>query len=267
MVEYNYDAWGRFIVHGNSAIGNINPYKYRGYYFDNETGLYFLKTRYYNPDSGRFISMDDVAYIDPETIGGTNLFAYCNNNPVMNVDPNGTFLFGLFVGMLLGFTGSMVQDIVDDGELFNGSVKWHQYLGNIFISGGVGATIALGSAAIIAGLKSTAIQLVADGVSSLVTGTNSFESWESYAMSFVTSGFLKGTSKRIGKEKLSFKNALNVALDQLVKNLIKNNGSFSGAEYIASVTVNFAALLCNSEFLSGILGELILDTISTNFDW
>ena len=55
-------ARGRFSISGNTTIGNINPYKYRGYYFDNETALYFLKTRYYDPDVGRFISMDDVSY-------------------------------------------------------------------------------------------------------------------------------------------------------------------------------------------------------------
>ncbi len=74
---------------GNVQIAAINPYRYRGYYYDTETGLYFLKARYYDPAVGRFISMDDVAYIDPETIGGLNLFAYCNNNPVMNFDPSG----------------------------------------------------------------------------------------------------------------------------------------------------------------------------------
>ena len=62
VVKYIYDAWGRFSISGNTTIGNINPYKYRGYYFDNETALYFLKTRYYDPDVGRFISMDDVSY-------------------------------------------------------------------------------------------------------------------------------------------------------------------------------------------------------------
>ncbi len=89
VVEYTYDAWGNHVSKGNAQIAAINPYRYRGYYYDTETGLYFLKTRYYDPAVGRFISMDDVAYIDPETIGGLNLFAYCNNNPVMNFDPSG----------------------------------------------------------------------------------------------------------------------------------------------------------------------------------
>ena len=56
----------------NIQLALLNPFKYRGYYYDSETNLYFLKTRYYDPQVGRFISMDDVAYIDPETVGGTN---------------------------------------------------------------------------------------------------------------------------------------------------------------------------------------------------
>lgn len=62
----------------------------RGYYYDTETELFFLKTRYYDPEVGRFISPDSIEYLDPETINGLNLYAYCGNNPVMNVDPNGT---------------------------------------------------------------------------------------------------------------------------------------------------------------------------------
>ena len=57
---------------------------------DEETGFYYLKTRYYDPETGRFITIDDVFYLAPDTINGLNLYAYCLNNPVMKVDPNGT---------------------------------------------------------------------------------------------------------------------------------------------------------------------------------
>ena len=92
VVKYTYNAWGEVMISGTDiSLGVINPYRYRGYYYDSGSGLYFLQTRYYDPQVGRFLSMDDVEYIDPETIGGVNLYAYCNNNPVMNVDPNGRF--------------------------------------------------------------------------------------------------------------------------------------------------------------------------------
>ena len=66
------------------------------YSCDTEIGLYYLKTRYYDPAIGRFISIDGIEYLDPETINGLNLYAYCNNNPVMNIDPNGTWSWKKF---------------------------------------------------------------------------------------------------------------------------------------------------------------------------
>ena len=104
VVKYVYDAWGNHkvtnpdgsVLADQTHIGNLNPYRYRGYYYDTETGLYFLKTRYYDPEVGRFITIDDVQYLNPETINGLNLYAYCGNNPVMNVDPEGTWSWRKF---------------------------------------------------------------------------------------------------------------------------------------------------------------------------
>ena len=92
VVNYIYDAWGNNAVtdkDGNDVddgIGKLNPFRYRGYYYDDETGLYYLQTRYYDPEIGRFISQDSIEYADPETINGLNLYAYCGNNPVMRCD-------------------------------------------------------------------------------------------------------------------------------------------------------------------------------------
>ena len=89
--EYSYDAWGKCAIKTNvSGIATINPFRYRGYYLDDETGLYYLNARYYDPEIGRFISADSIAYLAPESINGLNVYAYCGNNPVMNVDPTGT---------------------------------------------------------------------------------------------------------------------------------------------------------------------------------
>ena len=99
MVKYVYDAWGNHDVHllkqvyaseQSTHIGYLNPFRYRGYYYDTETKLYYLKTRYYDPVVGRFITIDDLSYIDPEHINGLNLYAYCGNNPVMRTDAEGT---------------------------------------------------------------------------------------------------------------------------------------------------------------------------------
>ena len=100
---YAYDAFGNVrILQGENGIGAINPFRYRGYYYDTETGLYYLITRYYDPETGRFISADSIEYLDPKTLGGLNLYAYCGNNPIMYSDPNGTtkwweWVFGIVV--------------------------------------------------------------------------------------------------------------------------------------------------------------------------
>lgn len=87
------DASGN-VINSASHIGNLNSFRYRGYFYDAETGLYNLKTRFYDPEVGRFLNMDSIDYAAPETINGLNLFAYCNNNPVMNVDPDGAWIGG-----------------------------------------------------------------------------------------------------------------------------------------------------------------------------
>ena len=88
--EYVYDAWGNCTVTTDiDGIATLNPFRYRGYYFDSETGLYYLNTRYYAPDMGRFISPDSTDYLDPGTVNGLNLYAYCGNNPIVYSDPNG----------------------------------------------------------------------------------------------------------------------------------------------------------------------------------
>ena len=99
-----YDAWGNHTVtdYTEYNLGNINPIRYRGYYYDTETGLYYLKSRYYDPQTGRFISMDDISYLDPETIGGANLYTYCLNNPVKYVDPSGHKLSDVDMWLLGG---------------------------------------------------------------------------------------------------------------------------------------------------------------------
>ena len=80
---YEYDAWGNIIWQGGSELLTINPFRYRGYYYDEETGLYYLNSRYYDPETGRFISPDSLKYLEPETCNGLNLYAYCGNNPVV----------------------------------------------------------------------------------------------------------------------------------------------------------------------------------------
>ena len=99
VVEYTYDIWGKSVsITGSLAatVGAINPLRYRGYYYDTETQLYYLQSRYYSPDLMRFISQDDPVFSNAqgEPIG-SNLYVYCLNNPVMNSDLSGHWVFGI----------------------------------------------------------------------------------------------------------------------------------------------------------------------------
>lgn len=99
LVKYTYDAWGSttstYLNGVGSTAARLNPFRYRGYYFDSETGFYYLQSRYYNPTWGRFISADESSYLGVgNAILSYNLFAYCANNPIMYVDPTGTFSWG-----------------------------------------------------------------------------------------------------------------------------------------------------------------------------
>lgn len=122
IVEYKYDTWGNIIgvfdENGNDIsnnpnhIGNLNPYRYRGYYYDRETNLYYLGYRYYSPTHHRFISTDCATYDD---IVGGNLYVYCNNNPVIKVDDNGKFpLIGVaIVGGILNAGAYVISNKIN----------------------------------------------------------------------------------------------------------------------------------------------------------
>ena len=103
--SYDYDAWGNCTVYDSSAkvltdptsIANLNPLRYRGYYYDAETGFYYLQSRYYDPAICRFINADGLF---TDGFIGANLFAYCANNPVNTVDPTGNFAITATVALI-----------------------------------------------------------------------------------------------------------------------------------------------------------------------
>ena len=88
LISYAYDAWGNFVTEGSgtSTTAALNPFRYRSYYYDIDLGLYYLNSRYYDPNTGRFISADSALY---HSMLGYNMYAYCENNPVNYVDYTG----------------------------------------------------------------------------------------------------------------------------------------------------------------------------------
>ena len=98
VVEYKYNAWGSIIGRAGSlaeTLGKLNPFRYRGYVYDEETWMYWLKSRYYYPEMQRFISAD-VVVGKVGSVNGHNLYAYCGNEPVALLDDTGCFWKGIF---------------------------------------------------------------------------------------------------------------------------------------------------------------------------
>ena len=105
MVKYKYNAWvtaTQVITQGCEELDVLyNPFKFKGYFYDGETGFYYLKARYYAPIIGKFISMDSIDYMHIKSLNGVNLYAYCNNNPIMYADPSGHIPIGAILFALL----------------------------------------------------------------------------------------------------------------------------------------------------------------------
>ena len=96
MVSYTYDAWGKMLSKTGtlaSTLGTIQPFRYRGYALDEETELYYNQSRFYNPSIARFITADTTGVLTAslKSLTEKNLFAYCDNNPVMRKDIDGAF--------------------------------------------------------------------------------------------------------------------------------------------------------------------------------
>jgi RHS repeat-associated protein len=115
VVQYVYDAWGRPVATGGSMAGTLghdNPFRYRGYVWDEETGLYLAAARYYDPEWGRWLNADALMGTTGALLSH-NLFAYCLNNPIMLVDPDGKAAIGAVasagpVGWVVGAITSII---------------------------------------------------------------------------------------------------------------------------------------------------------------
>ena len=163
VCTYTYDAWGSVtLTWVNSLATNLyavyNPFKYRGYYHDTETGFYYVSSRYYDPEIGRWINADttDVLSLPYYHPGQYNLFSYCNNNPVNDMD--------------------------DDGQL-----SWLAKIaiGAAAIAVGVGVTVLTGGAALpalVAGVKAACVAgAISAGTSAAATAVRSAASGDSFS--------------------------------------------------------------------------------------
>ena len=125
VVRYQYNSWGKVTsTQDNSGVSlaTLNPFCYRKYVYDPETGLYCLGSRYYDPEVGRFVNADDpgVIFAKPQELGSKNLYAYCDNNPVAREDYAGEFPIPCIVGAVVGAVVSGFSYVLSSGGEIDG---------------------------------------------------------------------------------------------------------------------------------------------------
>ena len=201
VAEYSYDAFGNTSTTNLNSdnIGTINPFRYRSYYYDSETELYYLITRYYSPYLMRFISPDSFTYITDNIgdINVCNLFVYCNNNPVMYVDPDGevAVLLTALIGMAIGFgIGAAISGSFEIGkQIYNNGwnpIKWNWgQIGLSALGGGVAGAISaipIPGTGFLSYLGTFAIGGVASVAGGIISG--SVNSWQTALLAFGIGG-------------------------------------------------------------------------------
>ena len=157
--SYEYDAWGNILA-SSGSMAEKNPLRYRGYYYDSETGFYYLQSRYYDPATRRFINADVYASTDSKDAIACNMFAYCNNNPVIHDDESGE-CFGLVV-----LAGIFVCSVIGGAEAYVSARSSGASVGESMAQAGIGALSAGLTTAIasIPGIGAPALIGIAGGI-------------------------------------------------------------------------------------------------------
>ena len=161
IVKYEYvDAWGSFnecyLTDEGRVVASLNSFTYRGYYYDKESGLYYLINRYYDPVTGRFISPDDVGYLDFESFFGTNRYAYCLDDPVNESDPDGSFPI---LSIILGITA-----LIGIGLTIGGVASGNNTLTAVGLTMVAIPALISGGMAIVAGIGGATLTGIVGGV-------------------------------------------------------------------------------------------------------
>ena len=164
VVNYTYDSWGKVLSITGSrkdTIGQLNPFRYRGYYYDKETGMYYLKNRYYDPELRRFISSDAVTTLaaSTETLHNRNLYTYCNQNPLTRSDSNGNLWTA--VAGAVGAAISLADQLIVQKKEMSWKVAAQVAVDGISAAVGASAVGVIGQ--IVTNVATTVVSCVLDG--------------------------------------------------------------------------------------------------------
>lgn len=242
VASYEYDPYGNI----RSATGEMaeeNPFRYRSYYYDTETGFYYLQSRYYDPQTCRFINADDSENLAVNgDFASFNLFSYCGNNPVSREDANGGFWLTvgvMAVGGLIGSAISAVSSAVTQRAL-TGTVNWKSVgvaAATGFVSGAVAASPLGKTGQVVAGGIIGGLSYVADCYA------NDKAMKLDEAMLSVGMGALAGKIGGAGaNDKMALSNAANSAKQTIAREARRANQKY--AQKVISATIRS----CNNTF-------------------
>ena len=230
---YTYDAWGN-ILSQSGSMASTNPLRYRGYYYDSETGFYYLQSRYYDPATRRFINADVYSSTDSSDAVSCNMFAYCGNNPTSRSDETGdfwNFIVGAVVGAVVNAVSTAVDAVKEGGlDALSDGKTWAKI--GVSAAGGLvsGALAASGVGLGASILGKTAISMAQNAANQAIDngGLKSFDVGD-----MVIDGFIGGISAIPGGK--GMKNT--VKLDTLNKRLTKK--LFSGSAQVAKQGIKY----------------------------
>lgn len=170
VVNYEYSAWGELLsVTGSKAdtVGTLNPFRYRGYCYDTETGLYYVSSRYYDPEVGRWINADSL--LSQGSVLGNNMFAYCLNNPVNMADTTGELPFFLVTAAIGAVAGAIIGGVV---AAKNGGNVWAGIGIGAAAGGLAGAGLGAAAGVVLAGSATASTAAVVSGAGMIATAVS-----------------------------------------------------------------------------------------------
>ena len=242
VVEYSYDPWGNILaVTGSlaSTLGADNPFRYRGYYYDTESCFYYLNSRYYDAKVCRFVNADDASTLTATPTGLTdkNLYAYCDNNPIMRRDGDGEFwhiLVGAAVGALVSGIVKVVENVVT-GE------DWNKGLAKEMLTGAAsGALAATGASVAVMAVGSAAISM-AGNVADQIERNNGIENFDMGEM--VYKGVVGGILGAVGGPGKGTKNLMRQGIKSVTSTAkeFANKGVAAGVKKIGKAAVYYVS--------------------------
>lgn len=256
LANYKYDSWGKLlaiydsngidVTNNTSHIGNINPFRYKSYYYDIESGLYYLKNRYYNPNLRRYINIDSRLN---DTILGTNLYSYCENNPISREDEDGTSWWHVGCVLVGGIVGAAIKI---SKNLKDSDKNWYDDVAGAFVSGAIiGACFSVNpdltiGGALLAGYSGEAVNEIESYVKKDKNGNKKKPTKKNIQKS-VASVLVKGTLSGLN----------NYICSQVANDLVPVKGSwFKPTKFMSVFTGNYGKKMIAQTVISSVQADM-----------